>query len=162
MQFTLNHVNDSLRAAGFGFLMAIAIGCAPQPSDEAGSADTERPNVLDHMPRTEWAKDTGVWQDIVQSYLASVNFADHYVGQLGQFGKWSGERQLVNVAHENVPKRFENSRFVSSDGLKHMGDGTHFDASSARELGRRYAKAYADILLTMQSAPAPVNAVIEN
>ena len=39
-------------------------------------------NVLDHMPRTQWAKDTGVWPDIVQSYLASVNFADHYVGQV--------------------------------------------------------------------------------
>jgi len=39
-------------------------------------------NFVDHMPRTEWAKETGVYQDIVHSYLASVNFADHYVGQV--------------------------------------------------------------------------------
>jgi arylsulfatase A-like enzyme len=39
-------------------------------------------NFVDHMPRTEWARETGVWQDIVHSYLASVNFADHYVGQV--------------------------------------------------------------------------------
>ena len=76
------------------------------------------------------------------------------VGQLGQFEKWSQEKQLVNAAHENVPEQFANTRFVSSDGLKHMGDATHFDASSARELGRRYANAYADIVPTAQSAPA--------
>ena len=84
------------------------------------------------------------------------------VGQLGQFKKWSRERQLVNAAHENVPKQFENTRFVSSDGLKHMGDATHFDASSARELGRRYANAYADIVRTTQSAPAPADTATEN
>ena len=39
-------------------------------------------NFVEHMPRTEWALETGVYQDIVQSYLASVNFADHYVGQV--------------------------------------------------------------------------------
>ena len=39
-------------------------------------------NFIDHMPRTEWARETGVWQDAVHSYLASVNFADHYVGQV--------------------------------------------------------------------------------
>lgn len=39
-------------------------------------------NFVDHMPRTEWARETRVWQDIVHSYLASVNFADHYVGQV--------------------------------------------------------------------------------
>lgn len=39
-------------------------------------------SILDQYPRTEWAKEAGVWQDIVHSYLASVNFADHYVGQV--------------------------------------------------------------------------------
>jgi hypothetical protein len=70
------------------------------------------------------------------------------VGQLGQFREWTDGRQLVNAVHENVPTHFERTRFVSSDGLNHIGDKTHFDASSARELGRRYAEAYADILLT--------------
>ncbi len=70
------------------------------------------------------------------------------VGQLGQFKEWSDGRQLVNAVHENVPAHFENTRFVSSDDLTHIGDKTHFDAASARELGRRYADAYADILST--------------
>ena len=39
-------------------------------------------NIADGYPRTSWAIDNGVWNDIVQAYLASVNFADHYVGQV--------------------------------------------------------------------------------
>ena len=39
-------------------------------------------NRKEQMPSTEWAKEKGVWQDIVQSYLASINFADHYVGEV--------------------------------------------------------------------------------
>ncbi len=70
------------------------------------------------------------------------------IGQLGQFKEWSDGRLLVNAVHENVPTHFERTRFVTSDGLNHIGDKTHFDAPSARELGRRYANAYADILLT--------------
>lgn len=72
------------------------------------------------------------------------------IGQLGQFKEWSEGRQLVDAAHQSVPIVFERTRFVSSDGLAHVGDGTHFNAASARELGRRYAAAYADIVLTTQ------------
>jgi len=70
------------------------------------------------------------------------------VGQLGQFKEWSDGRKLVNSVHESVPAHFEYARFISSDNLSHVGDGTHFDAESARELGRRYAEAYADIQQT--------------
>jgi len=42
----------------------------------------QKTNIADGYPRTEWAIETGVWNDIVQAYLASVNFADHYVGQV--------------------------------------------------------------------------------
>ena len=34
------------------------------------------------MPTTDWAIETGQWKDIVQSYLASTTFVDHYVGQV--------------------------------------------------------------------------------
>jgi len=71
------------------------------------------------------------------------------IGQLGQFREWSDGRQLVNAAHKNVPAHFEYTRFVSSDGLIQISaSNTHFNAASARELGERYAQAYADILLT--------------
>jgi len=39
-------------------------------------------NFVDHMPRTSWARDTGQWGDMVHAYLASINFADYYVGQV--------------------------------------------------------------------------------
>jgi hypothetical protein len=80
--------------------------------------------------------------------LANDDRLPFIIGQLGQFKEWTDGRQLVNAAHEAVPSHFERTRFVSSDGLNHIGDKTHFDALSARELGRRYADAYADILLT--------------
>jgi len=70
------------------------------------------------------------------------------IGQLGQFKEWSDGRQLVNAVHESVPTQIKRTRFVSSDRLNHIGDKTHFDAPSARELGHRYAEAYADILQT--------------
>lgn len=34
------------------------------------------------MPTTDWAIETGQWKDIVQGYLASTTFVDHYVGQV--------------------------------------------------------------------------------
>ncbi|GHB52479.1 choline-sulfatase [Persicitalea jodogahamensis] len=34
------------------------------------------------MPTTDWAIQTGQWKDILQGYLASVSFVDHYVGQV--------------------------------------------------------------------------------
>jgi hypothetical protein len=67
------------------------------------------------------------------------------VGQLGQFKEWTPGRRTVDQAHRDVPVRVERARFVSSRGLTHKGDGTHFDAASARELGRRYATAYLDL-----------------
>ncbi|MCB1021093.1 MAG: sulfatase [Acidobacteria bacterium] len=34
------------------------------------------------MPTADWALRNGEWRNIVQGYLASVSFADHYVGQV--------------------------------------------------------------------------------
>jgi len=42
----------------------------------------QRMNIADGYPRTAWAIETGVWNDIVHAYLASTNFSDHYVGQV--------------------------------------------------------------------------------
>jgi len=46
------------------------------------------PNIVNQideltmMPTTEWAIKTGEWPKIVQAYLASVTFVDHYIGEL--------------------------------------------------------------------------------
>lgn len=86
--------------------------------------------------------------DLIRRFrdVAGDNQLPFIVGQLGQFREWSEGRQLVDSVHQDVPTHLDNTRFVSSDGLTDTGDGTHFDAASARELGRRYADAYADIL----------------
>ncbi len=34
------------------------------------------------MPTTDWAMESGEWQNIVQSYLACVTFVDHYIGKV--------------------------------------------------------------------------------
>lgn len=39
-------------------------------------------NRKEQMPTTEWAKEKSEWNNIVRSYLASINFADHYVGEV--------------------------------------------------------------------------------
>ena len=38
------------------------------------------------------------------------------------------------------PRTVPNTSVVSSEGLIHKGDGTHFDTFSARELGKRFAE----------------------
>ncbi|WP_159474987.1 sialate O-acetylesterase [Dyadobacter sp. 3J3] len=48
----------------------------------------------------------------------------------------------VNEAIEQLPNQTKYTAVVSSAGLKHKGDDTHFDSASARELGKRYATAF--------------------
>ena len=48
----------------------------------------------------------------------------------------------VNAALLAVPKHIPHTACVESKGLKHKGDNLHFDAPSARELGKRYAEAW--------------------
>lgn len=68
-------------------------------------------------------------------------------GQLGKFtdAPWDAFRTQVDLAHRELPRNAPHTAFVSADGLKHKGDKVHFDADSARELGRRYAAAYLEL-----------------
>ena len=86
-------------------------------------------------------------QDLIRRFreVAGDDELPFIVGQLGQFKEWSEGRKIVNAVHEGIPATVPNTGFVSSDGLTDKGDGTHFDAASARELGRRYAIAYFDL-----------------
>lgn len=65
-------------------------------------------------------------------------------GQLGQFedSPWSEGRKTVDTAHRLLPEKVPHTAFVSSDDLKHKGDGTHFDADSCRTFGHRFAAEY--------------------
>jgi hypothetical protein len=66
-------------------------------------------------------------------------------GRLGEFLKpKAGETayyDLVNQGIDSIATRVPNAAVVSSEGLKHKGDGVHFDSPSLREFGKRYAAA---------------------
>ncbi|MEP6729139.1 MAG: sialate O-acetylesterase [bacterium] len=66
------------------------------------------------------------------------------IGQVGHFpgAEWKAPRIHVDSVHRALAAQIPNVAFVSSEGLMDRGDTTHFNAAGARELGRRYAKAY--------------------
>ena len=74
-------------------------------------------------------------------------------GQLGQFKEkpWNEFRKEVDAAHRRLPEKISRTAFVSSNGLDHKGDKTHFSTTSARELGKRYAAAYVRLTKSSQT-----------
>ncbi|NDW19782.1 sialate O-acetylesterase [Dysgonomonas sp. 216] len=68
-------------------------------------------------------------------------------GELGHFfvtkGSLDDNKGLyINSTHHRLAQKKINRYCVSSAGLTHRGDQTHFDTPSLRELGKRYAEAY--------------------
>lgn len=65
-------------------------------------------------------------------------------GQMGKFEgtPWNDARKQVDKSHQELPKKVKLTAFVSAEGLNHRGDRLHFDAPSARELGKRYFTAF--------------------
>ena len=59
------------------------------------------------------------------------------LGEIGYFNK----ANFINPLLPEITKQVANTALVFADGLIHRGDHLHFDAPSARELGRRYAVA---------------------
>ena len=65
------------------------------------------------------------------------------VGTLGDFYvSKNPDAAAVNQIIADYAKANKRVYLASASGLTHKGDDTHFDASSARELGRRYAEAF--------------------
>lgn len=58
-------------------------------------------------------------------------------GEIGYFNKENYINPIVN----QLPNEVTNSAVVTAQGLTDKGDHLHFDSSSARELGKRYAVA---------------------
>lgn len=69
----------------------------------------------------------------------------------GQMGQWpeapnNEHRQRVDHVHRSLPEQVPHTAFVSAAGLTPKeNDIYHFDAASARKLGRRYAEAYLEL-----------------
>ncbi|OAI56393.1 hypothetical protein AYO49_00790 [Verrucomicrobiaceae bacterium SCGC AG-212-N21] len=55
---------------------------------------------------------------------------------------------VVNEQLAELPKRVPQTAVVDSTGLKHKGDGVHFDTASLREFGKRYAEAMVQLQRT--------------
>lgn len=62
------------------------------------------------------------------------------VGELGQFWKRAQHKTTVDAALKRLPTQVARTRWVTSAGLDHKGDGVHFDAAGYRELGKRFAR----------------------
>ncbi len=68
------------------------------------------------------------------------------IGTLGDFYvKKNPAAAAVNQVIEAFPLENKRVYAVSSSGLTDLGDETHFDAASARELGRRYAERFLSV-----------------
>ena len=63
---------------------AKALTLPPYRADDLDdiSAYAQQTNIRSYMPQTPWLIEDDVWHDMVQAYLASVNFADYYIGQV--------------------------------------------------------------------------------
>jgi hypothetical protein len=64
----------------------------------------------------------------------------------GELGYYREAYQNINTLLPLLPRQVPHTAVVSAEGLVHNGDGTHFDAASARQLGTRYAAAMGQLL----------------
>ena len=68
-------------------------------------------------------------------------------GQIGRFHyAVSPEGEEFNARLLELPKRVPHTGVATSEGLTDLGDQTHFNSASLRELGRRYAGAYCELV----------------
>ena len=66
---------------------------------------------------------------------------------VGMMGEFIGDRATqFNTMLKKLPDTIPHCGVAESTGLKDKGDHLHFDAASARELGRRYAKAWSALV----------------
>lgn len=98
-----------------------------------------------------------VYQEKLENLIQQVRIlgenedAPFVAGEFGRFKLKSNKKQypetkpspaeIVMNATKQVVNSDGNAAFVKTNGLKHKGDNTHFDAQSYRILGKRYAKA---------------------
>ncbi len=85
---------------------------------------------------------------LVDNLRRDLNASDvpFIVGGLGVYlAERSPETVTLTAILQDVASDIPNAGFVSVEGLSHKGDGVHFSAQSARELGRRYAQKYIEM-----------------
>jgi len=84
-------------------------------------------------------------KDLAQPQLPFI------AGEIGHFNNVD----FINPVIRQLPQIVRFTAVVSSKDLTHKGDNLHFDAASARELGRRYAAALQTITAGESKNPKP-------
>ena len=63
----------------------------------------------------------------------------------GELGHYEPHYKHINEVLADLPKKVAYTAVAPSEGFVHNGDNVHFDARSATEFGKRYAKAMLNI-----------------
>lgn len=81
----------------------------------------------------------GKLKALIQRFRTDLNDPElpFVAGEIGYFLKSTP----INAVIDRLPGVVANTAVISAEGLTDKGDRTHFDARSARELGRRYGQA---------------------
>lgn len=91
----------------------------------------------------------GAVADLIARFRAELGVPDlpFVAGQMGAFyvDAHPGS-EIVNAAIADLPSQVRQTAFVSAENTVHKGDDVHFDSSSARAMGERYAEAMAGLL----------------
>jgi hypothetical protein len=83
-------------------------------------------------------------RELIQRFRTELNnpTVPFIMGEIGDFKPGENkEITFINAIIRNVAATTSNSGLAEAKGLTHKGDFVHFDAASARELGKRYAAA---------------------
>jgi hypothetical protein len=101
-----------------------------------GESDSSADKVKEYLPKLD---------ALIADLRADLSSPDlDFIA--GQIGDWDSASNEFNHQLLNLPKMVPHTACVLSDGLASLGDNTHFDAPSLRELGRRYAAAYLKLI----------------
>jgi hypothetical protein len=109
-----------------------------------GESDSNAKGAVDYEPRMR-AVIANLRRDLGAPQVPFL------IGQMGRFAEkpWNAFRSRVDSIHQVVATSTPRAAFVLTGGLVHRGDTIHYDAPSAREIGKRYAKSY----LVLQPVP---------
>ncbi|MES3019868.1 MAG: sialate O-acetylesterase [Bacteroidota bacterium] len=146
-------------------LIPCAVGGTAIESWEPGIMDrvTKKYPYDDMIERLSVAMKTGVVKGIIWQQGEANSTPERAVGYLkkletlikrirkevgdknlpfvaGELGRYRETYRLVSDQLIKLPEEVKNTAVASSEGLVHKGDNTHFDAASATELGKRFAK----------------------
>ncbi len=105
-----------------------------------GEADSTPEGLPNHMAKV---------QQLVKDLRADLGDPNlpFVAGQIGSFyEKRRPDAPKMNDLLLTIPQHVARSAVVTSENLTQMGDDTHFDAAGARELGKRYAAKYIELV----------------